>query len=82
MVAASQIADIDLSMVMDAEKEMLQDDTIKSKLVMFFRLCDTNKNGRVTWNEFRSHRQQYSYQGADEEITTDEVEEGVMSLTQ
>lgn len=37
------------------------DDDIKSKLVIFFRLCDSDKNGRVTWNEFHGYRNKYSY---------------------
>ena len=39
---------------------------IKKRLITFFRLCDTNKNGLVTWNEFRTYREQYSYKSTDD----------------
>ncbi len=27
----------------------------------FFRLCDQNKNGKVSWNEFWAYKQKYTY---------------------
>ena len=47
---------------MESENEVIDVETdIRSKLVTFFRLADTNKNGLVTWTEFRSYREKYSY---------------------
>ena len=48
------------------DSQELQGDQIKGKLITFFKLCDTNKNGKVTWNEFWEYRQKYAYKNAND----------------
>ena len=50
----------------DQSEELQRDNAIKSKLVTFFRLCDTNRNGHVTWTEFHTYRKTYSYKSLDD----------------
>ena len=45
--------------------EESDDTAIKSKLVTFFRLCDTNRDGKVTWSEFHTYRKTFSFKSEE-----------------
>ena len=65
VLSASATAQLPETIASEHEAIDVESD-IKSKLITFFRLADSNKNGLVTWTEFRSYREKYSYKSSND----------------